>query len=55
MLVETNPGSIDLAANPVTTAAQVRADLADGTLTDVTSVFAPGAPILMIAPVRGGS
>jgi hypothetical protein len=55
LLVETTPGSIDLAAHPITTAAQVQAALADGTLTDVTALLAPGGPVRMVAPVVGGS
>jgi hypothetical protein len=55
LLVEATPGSIDLASTPFTTAAQVQAALATGTLVDVTSVLAPGGPVNMIAPVIGGS
>jgi hypothetical protein len=55
LLVEATPGSIDLAVTPFTTAAQVQSALAAGTLVDVTSVLAPGAPVKMIAPVIGGS
>ena len=40
---------------PFTSAAQVQAALAAGTLVDVTSVLAPGGPVRMIAPVIGGS
>jgi hypothetical protein len=55
LLVEATPGSINLATNPITTAAQVRAGLAAGTLIDVTSALAPGGPVKMVAPVIGGS
>ena len=55
LLVEGTPGSIDLAVNPITSAAQVQAALAAGTLLDVTSALAPGGPVTMIAPVIGGS
>jgi hypothetical protein len=54
LLVEANPGSIDLTKHPITTAAQVRAALAAGTLVDVTSALAPGGPVKMVAPVIGG-
>src|SRR5262249_14485046 len=37
LLVEASPGSIDLAAHPITTADQVTAAIAGGTLVDVTS------------------
>jgi hypothetical protein len=53
LLVETNPGSIDLASHPFTTAQQVTAAIAAGTLLDVTSVFSPDAPPTMIGPVIG--
>jgi hypothetical protein len=55
LLVEASPGSIDLGSSPFTSAAQVQAALAAGTLVDVTSVLAPGGPVNMIAPVIGGS
>ena len=55
LVVEATPGSIDLATHPITTAAQVRAALAAGTLIDVTSTLAPGGPVKMVAPVIGGS
>ena len=55
LLVEATPGSIDLATHPITTAAQVLAALAAGTLIDVTSTLAPGGPVKMVAPVIGGS
>ena len=55
LLVEANPGSLDLTKHPITTAAQVHAALAAGTLVDVTSALAPGGPVKMIAPVIGGS
>ncbi len=55
LLVEATPGSVDLAATPVTSAAQVRAALNAGTLLDVTSALAPGPPVTMVAPVIGGS
>lgn len=55
LLVEADPGSIDLARHPITTAAQVHAALAAGTLVDVTSALAPGGPVKMVAPVIGGS
>jgi hypothetical protein len=55
LLVEATPGSIDLAARPITSAAQVQAALAAGTLVDVTAALAPGAPVTMVAPVVGGS
>ena len=55
LLVEATPGSIDLSTHPFTTAAQVHAALAAGTLIDVTSVLAPGGPVNMIAPVIGGA
>lgn len=53
LIVEATPGSIDLASHPITTAAEVRADLAAGTLVDVTSILAPGGPVRMVAPVIG--
>jgi hypothetical protein len=55
LLVEATPGSINLATNPITTAEQVRAALAAGTLIDVTSVLESGGPVNMVAPVIGGS
>jgi hypothetical protein len=55
LLVEATPGSIDLAAHPITSAAQVQAALAAGTLVDVTALLAPGGPVTMVAPVVGGS
>lgn len=55
LLVETRPGSIDLATHPFTTAGQVTAAIAAGTLVDVTSLFSPNAPPTMVAPVIGGS
>jgi hypothetical protein len=55
LLVEATPGGINLATKPITTAEQVRAALAAGTLIDVTSVLAPGGPVKMVAPVIGGS
>ena len=55
LLVEANPGSLDLTKHPITTAAQVHAALAAGTLVDVTSALAPGGPVKMVAPVIGGS
>lgn len=55
LLVESTPGSIDLASHPFTSAGQVQAALAAGTLLDVTSVLAPGGPVRMVAPVINGS
>lgn len=55
LLVEASPASIDLAAQPFTTAEQVTAAIAAGTLVDVTSLFSPNAPPTMVAPVIGGS
>jgi hypothetical protein len=55
LLVEASPGSVDLAIHPFTSAQQVTAAIAAGTLVDVTSVFAPDAPPTMVAPVIGGS
>jgi hypothetical protein len=55
LLIEATRGSINLATNPITTAAQVKAALANGTLVDVTAFLAPGGPVRMIAPVVGGS
>ena len=55
LLVEATPGSIDLVTHPFTTAQQVTAAIAKGTLFDVTSVFSPDAPPTMVAPVIGGS
>lgn len=54
LLMETTPGSIDLATHPITTAAGVQDALRTGQLVDVTSAFAPNAPPTMIAPVIGG-
>jgi hypothetical protein len=51
LLVESTPGSIDLASNPITSEEQVKALLANGSLIDVTSVLAPGGPVEMVAPV----
>jgi hypothetical protein len=53
LLVEASAGSIDLAATPFTSEAQVKAALASGALVDVTTAFAPNGPVLMIAPVSG--
>jgi hypothetical protein len=53
LLVETTPGSIDLAAHPLTSAAQVRDALDSGRLVDVTAVLAPHGPVDMVAPVVG--
>jgi hypothetical protein len=55
LLIEATPGGIDLATSPITTAAEVKAALANGTLVDVTAFLAPGGPVRMIAPVVGGS
>ena len=55
LLVEASPGGIDLATQPFTTAQQVTAAIAAGTLVDVTSLFSPDAPPTMVAPVIGGS
>ena len=55
LLVEASPGSTDLATQPFTTAQQVKAAIAGGSLIDVTSVFAPDAPPTMVAPVIGRS
>jgi hypothetical protein len=54
LLVEATPGSIDLATNPITSAAEVQAALTSGSLIDVTAALAPGGPVRMIAPVIGG-
>jgi len=54
LLQESTPGSIDLAANPITTAQEVVAALAAGDLIDVTAALAPGGPVQMIAPVIRG-
>ena len=54
LLVEATPGSIDLAAHPFTTAQQVTAAIAAGTLVDVTSRFSPDAAPTMVGPVVGG-
>jgi hypothetical protein len=55
LLVEATPGSIDLATNPITSAADVRAAMTSGALIDVTAALAPGGPVRMVAPViRGG-
>jgi hypothetical protein len=54
LLVEATPGSIDLAANPITSAEQIQSALVDGSLVDVTSVLAPGGPVRMVAPVIAG-
>jgi hypothetical protein len=55
LLIEATPGSIDLGTNPITSAAEVKADLANGKLIDVTAALAPGGPVRMVAPVIGGS
>ena len=55
LLVEASPGSIDLASHPFTTAPQVTAAIATGTLVDVTALFSPDSPPTMVAPVIGGS
>jgi hypothetical protein len=55
LLVEASPASIDLASQPFTTAQQVRAAIAAGTLIDVTSLFSPDAAPTMVAPVIHGS
>lgn len=54
LLVEKSPGSVDLGTNPFTTEAQVLQAIGDGSLVDVTSVFSPGEPPTMVAPVIGG-
>jgi hypothetical protein len=54
LLVEATPGSIDLAANPITSVEQVQSALGDGSLVDVTSVLAPGGPVRVVAPVIAG-
>jgi hypothetical protein len=54
LLVEKDPGSIDLGTHPFTTEAQVRQAINDGTLVDVTSIFSPAGPPRMVAPVIGG-
>lgn len=53
LLVEADPGSIDLGTQPFTTAEQVRTAIAAGTLVDVTPVFSPDAAPTMVAPVIG--
>jgi hypothetical protein len=55
LLVEAVPGSVDLAADPFTSADQVQEALAQGILLDVTSALAPGGPVRMVGPVIGGS
>lgn len=55
LLIEAVPGSIDVGANPFTSATEVRAAIADGKLIDVTSFFSPNGPPTMVAPVIGGS
>ena len=55
LLVEASPASRDLATDPFTSAQQVTAAIAAGTLVDVTSLFSPNAPPTMVAPVIGGS
>lgn len=54
LLVESTPGLIDLASNPVTSEDEVKALLSTGVLIDVTSVLAPGGPVHMVAPVIDG-
>ena len=54
LLVEATPGSINLASDPITSAQEVRAALASGSLIDVTAALAPGGPVRMVAPVIGG-
>lgn len=54
LLVESSPGSVDLATDPFTSAADVQAALTAGTLVDVTPVLAPDG-VTMVAPVIGGS
>jgi hypothetical protein len=55
LLIESSPGSIDLATHPLTSAAQVQNAIANGQLIDVTTALAPNGPVSMIAPVTGGS
>ena len=54
LLVEATPGSIDLAADPITSAGQIQSALSDGILVDVTSILVPGGPVRMVAPVIAG-
>lgn len=54
LLVESTPGIIDLASNPVTSEEEVQALLSSGLLVDVTSALAPGGPVHMVAPVIDG-
>jgi hypothetical protein len=54
LLVEAVPGSVDLATDPFTSAAQVRDAVSAGVLVDVTSALTP-TPVTMVAPVIGGS
>ena len=54
LLVESTPGSVDLATDPFTSEAQVLAAIEAGILVDVTAQLAP-TPITMVAPVIGGS
>jgi hypothetical protein len=54
LLVEAEPGSLDLATHPFTSAAQVQAAIREGILINVTSALAP-ATVTMVAPVIGGS
>jgi len=55
LLIESVPGSRDLANDPITSTAEVQAALDDGTLLDVTSILAPGGAVRMVAPVVAGS
>lgn len=54
LLVEATPGSIDLAAHPITSATQVQNAIDSGRLLDVTAALAPDGPVDMVAPVLGG-
>jgi hypothetical protein len=54
VLVEAQPGSVNLAVTPFTSAAQVQAALAAGVLVDISSALSP-TPDTMVAPVIGGS
>ncbi len=54
LLVESSPGSIDLATTPFMTADAVRQAISAGTLVDVSSALSP-TPVNMVAPVIGGA
>jgi len=54
LLVEANASSRNLASDPFTNEQEVLDGMQDGSLLDVTALFAPDGPVIMVGPVIGG-